>query len=177
MSPQAGIALAIPGSKPILRHRSGAFGLGLTFAVDRHWRPHVLAGRYRSLLPADAIRLCRLRATLLRRPISMLTINGSRLSKTFCLERSTRRLPSKGSPMRLNNSRRRPSNLRIHCRQGIWILKNGIVAGPLGTSVFFRSLCAAPHRKSFQSLCRGKLLVDRGRPRLRPVRFLLPAIA
>ena len=48
---------------------------------------------------------------------------------------------------------------------------------PVGKSVFFRSLCAAPHRKSFQSLCHGKLLVDRGRPRLRPIRFLLPAIA
>ena len=79
---------------------------------------------------------CATRAMLLRRPISMLTINGSRLSKTFCSQRSTTRLPSKDHRMRLNNSRHRPTNQRDSQPEGLSILKNGIVAGPLGNRSF-----------------------------------------
>lgn len=61
---------------------------------------------------------CATRATQLRRPISMRTINGSRLPKTSCSQRSITRLALKPSRTRLNNSRHRPTNQWIRRRRG-----------------------------------------------------------
>ena len=100
------------------------------------WGIHVFARRRGSLLPVDGVCLCKSRTTPLRRPTSMLTMNGLPLLKISCSQRSTITLPSKRLRMPSISSRHRPHQPTGSPAAGVSMLSNGVIASPLGNRSF-----------------------------------------